>query len=119
MKEVNLEETLDAVASSIENYNSTNSHTPENLINILRNLSANLFFLESVRASKQKAFEAIVYGLVGTNYSVSKATNEAEVKVPELYMLRRIMTAAYKVLESVRTEISYMKSEKQLANNQT
>jgi hypothetical protein len=44
--------------------------------------------------------------------SVARAENEAHVKVPEMYLLRRVMDAGYEVIGAIRTNISYLKSER-------
>ena len=36
---------------------------------------------------------------------------EAEKAVPELYMLRRVMNAAYRCSDAMRSNISYIKKE--------
>jgi hypothetical protein len=43
--------------------------------------------------------------------SVARAQVEADVRYPELYELRRTMDAAYTVVNAIRTNISYLKSE--------
>lgn len=111
-----MQKTIDNITDVIENYNSSNNHHPEGLLTMSRNLASNLFFLEKFRAEKHKYFEATVYSLVGQGNKVNAATNEANVKIPELYMLRRIMTAAYKTLDIMRSELSYLKQEKHNAD---
>ena len=44
--------------------------------------------------------------------SVAAATIEANKEVPELYLLRRIMNAAYRVTDSMRSNISTINKEK-------
>jgi len=106
-----MQKTLDIITQIIVDYNSTNNHNPEGLVNMGRNLSSNLFFLEKYRAEKQKAFEACIYSLRQQGEKVNAATNEANVKHPELYMLRRFMEASEKVHIQISVELSWMKAE--------
>jgi hypothetical protein len=43
--------------------------------------------------------------------SATEKQVEADVRYPELYELRRAMDAAYTVVNAIRTNISYLKSE--------
>ena len=47
--------------------------------------------------------------------TVARAVNFAEVEVPELYLLRRIMDAGIRCQDSIRTHISFIKFEKRNA----
>jgi hypothetical protein len=106
-----MEKTLEKITEIIKDYYDTNNHNPEGLINLGRNLSANLYFIEKFRAEKHKAFEATIYSLKMQGYKINSATNEANVKHPELYILRRHMESAEKVLGMIRSELSWLKSE--------
>jgi hypothetical protein len=106
-----MEKTLEKITEIIKDYYDTNNHNPEGLINLGRNLSANLYFIEKFRAEKHKAFEATIYSVKMQGYKINSATNEANVKHPELYMLRRHMESAEKVLGMIRSELSWLKSE--------
>ena len=44
--------------------------------------------------------------------TVARAINFAEVEVPELYLMRRIMDRASNCCEAIRTHISFKKYEK-------
>ncbi len=80
---------------------------------LLQKITGILFYLETERATIHDQFESMVFNLVKEGQNVSRATNEANVKFPEMYQLRRIMTSGYKVAEAIRTNISFLKSEKQ------
>jgi hypothetical protein len=47
--------------------------------------------------------------------TVARAINFAEVDVPELYMLRRLLDSGYRCSDSIRTHISFLKLEKRNA----
>ncbi len=106
-----MEETLIKITEIIKDYYSSNNHNPQGLIDLGRNLSANLYFIEKYRSEKHKAFEATIYSLKMQGQKINSATNEANVKHPELYMLRRHMESAEKVLGMIRSELSWLKSE--------
>jgi hypothetical protein len=81
------------------------------LTELLRGLTGHLYTLEQSRAEYHDQYEKVVYKLVNEGASVARATNEANVLIPEMYMLRRIMDAAYANVDSLRTIISFKKQE--------
>lgn len=83
------------------------------LSNILKNLSSDLFFLEKYRDEAARKHNTIFYNQTKNGESAAKSEVIAKESVPELYMLRRYMTSANKVQDAIRTNISFLKSEKQ------
>lgn len=83
----------------------------------LQKITALLYYLESVRSEIHDLYENEIFNLVKGGASVARATNEANVKYPMMYQLRRIMDGAYRIADAIRTNISYLKSEKQSINN--
>lgn len=81
------------------------------LIEMLKNLTVNLYYLETIRSEHHLNFEKIIHTEVSKGKSVARATNKANVAIPEIYHLRRIMTSGYKVADAIRTNISFLKSE--------
>ena len=43
--------------------------------------------------------------------SVARATNEANIAVPEVYKLRKLTSAGYRVCDAIRSNISFLKLE--------
>jgi len=84
----------------------------ERLNYLLQKITGTLYYLETMRSKFHNLFESKVQELVSGSYSVSKAVNEANVKFPQMYQLRRVMDAGYKVAEAIRSNISFLKSEK-------
>ena len=78
---------------------------------MLKNLTTNLFYLETIRSKHHLNFEKIIHTEVSKGKSVARATNKANVEVPELYHLRRIQNSGYRVADAIRTNISFLKSE--------
>ncbi len=114
MGKCNMKETIEKITQIIVDYNSTSNHNPVGLLDMARNLSTQLFFLEKHRGEFHKKFEGEIHRLVNrpdNSLAVNKAVNEANVKFPELYLLRRTMESSYKVLEVMRSELSYLKAE--------
>lgn len=84
----------------------------EQLSVLLKDLSANLFFLETHRDTAARKFNSILHNEIKNGNSVSGSEIVAKERVPELYMLRRLMTSAYKVQDAIRTNISFLKQER-------
>ena len=107
-----MKEVLDTVTACIEEYEQSNLKHLGRLNELLQTLTSNLYYLEAQRAEYHDIFQSIIHDLTSKKMSVARAENEAHVKVPEMYLLRRIMDAGYRCADSLRTNISYMKSEK-------
>jgi len=101
----------------VNTYYKSNLQDGNELSMLLQKITGLLFYLESVRSSTHDLFETKVHALVKEKQSVSRAINEANVTYPEMYQLRRIMDGGYRVVDAIRTNISYLKSEKQQSNN--
>lgn len=92
-------------------YMETDVQDGETLSELLRDISGILFYLETVRAYYHNKWSAFVNDKITAKMSVARAQVEADVRYPELYELRRTMDAAYTVVNAIRTNISYLKSE--------
>ena len=90
----------------------------EELSMLLQKITGILFFLETVRSEVHDLYESKVFELVKEGNSVARAVNEANVIYPQMYQLRHIMSSGYKIADAIRTNISYLKSEKQSVNSQ-
>ncbi len=99
--------------SYVNAYYSCSLQDGEELSMLLQKITGLLFYLETVRAETHDLFESRVFNLVKEGNSVARATNEAHVLHPEMYQLRRIMDGGYRIVDAIRTNISYLKSEKQ------
>jgi hypothetical protein len=83
---------------------------------LLQKITGNLYYLETVRSHQHNLFETMVHNLVKKGNSVARATNEAHVEYPLMYQLRRVMDSGYRIADAIRTNISYLKSEKSNQN---
>jgi hypothetical protein len=88
----------------------------EKLSMLLQKITGLLFYLETVRCEIHDLYENEVFNLVKSGQSVARAINEANVKYPTMYQLRRIMESGSRIVDAIRTNISYLKSEKQTNN---
>lgn len=86
---------------------------------LLQKINGNLYYLETVRSEQHSLFETMVHNLVKEGNSVARATNTAHVEFPMMYQLRRIMDSGYRITDAIRTNISYLKSERTNTPNQT
>lgn len=100
----------------INEYYKCNRQDGETLLMLLQKITALLYYLESVRSQIHDAYENKVFELVREGQSVARAVNEANVTYPQMYQLRRMMDASYRVADAIRTNISYLKNERQNSN---
>lgn len=85
---------------------------------LIQKITGSLYYLETVRSETHKRYEASVFNLVKEGNSVARAINETNVNIPEMYQLRRIMDGGYRIVDAIRTNISYLKSERTNTNQQ-
>lgn len=112
-------EQINKLNKYVNRYYNCNRQDGNELSLLLQKITALLFYLESVRSDVHDLYENEVYNLVKGGASVARAVNEANVKYPHMYQLRRIMDGGYRIADAIRTNISYLKSEKQQVNSQT
>jgi hypothetical protein len=96
----------------VNQYYKCNLQDGNELSFLLQKITGLLFYLETVRAEIHDLYENKVFNLVKDKYTISKAVNEANVEYPQMYQLRRIMDAGYRITDAIRTNISFLKSEK-------
>lgn len=112
----NFEQSLENLAMYIQAYDDTALNDGETLNELLQKINVTLFYLEKERANFKREYENRIFELTtDKKMTVARAVNFAEVEVPELYLLRRIMDSAYRVSDAIRTNISFLKSEKRNA----
>ena len=100
----------------VSRYYSCNLQDGNELSELLHKITGLLYYLECVRCETHNLYEVNVFELVKGGASVARAVNESNVKYPEMYQLRRIMESGYRIVDAIRTNISYLKSEKQQSN---
>jgi len=112
-----MEKVLKEISEIIQQYNKMISIDGGTLNLMIKQLSTRLYYLETERAEYHKKFQGIIFKLTQEGKSVSRAENQAHVEVPEMYLLRRIMDAGYRVTDAMRTNISYLKHEMNHSGN--
>jgi len=103
-----MEEILQKITNLIETYESGVWVSAENLRVMLRELTANNYYLTKHNIEYFQKYNAIQYKHKG---SVSSGKVLAEEQVPELRMIRKIMEATDNVIWSMRSELSIIKKE--------
>ena len=106
-----MKNTLNEITELIEEYKGMSLLNGSDLNSILRDITTRLHHLETLRADYRNDYENLVHLGVKNGDSVSRSINEANVKVPEIYLLRRFMDSSYRVCDAIRTNISFLKSE--------
>jgi|TARA_Y100000310_G_C20647800_1_gene797632 hypothetical protein len=102
--------------SDINEYHKMRGHDGVLLNELLKKISGKLYYLETVRSYFHNEFQNEINALVEGGKSVSRAENNAHVKYPEMYRLRRIMDGAYNVTHAITMNISYLKKEMNSVN---
>jgi hypothetical protein len=97
----------------VQEYYKCNLQDGNQLSLLIQKITGLLYYLESERSKIHDLYENAVFKLVKGGSTVARAINEANVLYPEMYQLRRIMDGGYRIVDAIRTNISYLKSEKQ------
>jgi hypothetical protein len=103
-----LEDWLNEYNAIIDTYHSLQWNEGDKISELMKNLSVVLSHLEHLRNS----YHNMWIGESMKENGVSAGERRANKEVPQLYQLRRIMTAGYRILDSMRSNISYIKHEK-------
>ena len=107
-----MNEVLNKIADIIEQYNNTSINDGVKLNEQLKNLTSYLYYIEGIKSKYHQDFEEIIYDKVNNEkLSVARATNEANIAVPEVYKLRKLTSAGYRVCDAIRSNISFLKLE--------
>ena len=112
-----MEQALEHITKNIQEYRQMDLLEGEALNTILQQITGTLFYLETKRAEYHDQWQNKVNSLILEGNSVSRSTTQADVEIPELYMLRRIMESAYECVGAIRTNISWLKAERHVTNN--
>ena len=104
-----LNEILTEINEAVDKYHTLQLKAFIDQSEILRSLTSSLFWLEKFRVEAHEKWNSIYFQSQGKSGAAKE--READLKVPELYMIRRIMTGGYKVVDSIRSTISIHRKE--------
>lgn len=103
------EEILNRISEIITEYESGSFQTAEALRELLRELSANYYYLTKINVDAYNKWNGVIYNR--GDESVASAKVKADKQVPELRMTRKIMEATDHVIWSMRSELSILRKE--------
>ena len=103
-----MEAILKKITDLVETYESGTWVSADNLRGMLRELSANYYYLTKLNIEAYQQHNAIQFK---HNGSVASGAILADTEVPELRMSRKILEATQNVLWSMRSELSIIKNE--------
>lgn len=105
-------EELEKLNTYVNQYYNSNLSNGAELNKLLQKITGLLYYLETLRSEIHNEYESDVFRSVKEERkSVARAINEANVNFPQMYQLRRVMDAGYKVADAIRTNISFLKNE--------
>lgn len=106
---MDLVEILNNIDTLIDSYHNLQLKLVKDQSEILRGLTTNLYFLEKYRIEEYNKWQSVYFHSTGKSGAAKE--READFEVKEIYQIRRIMTGAYKVVDSIRSTISIYKNE--------
>lgn len=104
-----LEAILTAINEEVDKYHQLQLKAVLDQSEILRNLTSNLYFLEQYRIEAHEKWLSVYHNSQAK--SAAGKEREADNVVRELYLIRRVMTSGYRVVDSIRSTISIHKRE--------
>lgn len=106
------EKQLSELTDLIRDYYTCAVNDGNKLNELLKKITALLFYLTTVRAEFHDEFQTYIYNKTkDKGVSVARAENEAHVAYPMMYRLRHALDSANEVVGAIRTNISYLKKE--------
>lgn len=99
-----LNQILEAVEISVERYELCKIGDTHTQSEIAKDLSSNLFFLAGHKVEAMESWMSFYFQSKGKSEAAKE--READMKCPELYKIRQILSAGSKVLDSIRSTIS-------------
>lgn len=100
-----LNEILKNIRDSIESYDDQGIFSQDDLRESLKTLDCNLFYLASHRVKAYEEWLSVYFKYKDTT-SNAEAEKLADKEVPELYKFRKIDSAARKISDGLRSQIS-------------
>ena len=103
-----MDEILDKISEIIIKYDSGEWQSVDNLRLLLRELSANYYYLTKENILFAQEWNKEVYSFKGSD---AAGQRYAELTVPHLRKTRKILTATNIVINAIRSEISILRTE--------
>ncbi len=104
------EKALEMLSKSIKNYREASPDDGNTLVQCLQQIAPILFYLEGERAKAHNKYQSIIHSEVLSGSSVARAENEAHIKVPEMYQLRKLIDSAYETSKAIGIHLSWIKA---------
>lgn len=104
-----LHEILEQIDEAVDTYHTLQLKMVLEQSEILRKLTTGLYFLEQHRVEAKEKWNSTYFQSQGKTNAAKE--READIKCPEIYQIRRIMTGGYKVVDSIRSTISVNRKE--------
>lgn len=101
----------------IREYRSMHPMNGERLNYLLQQISGTLYYLEEIRSVVHDNYQQKMEDLINDGNSVSRSKVKADIEFPLMYRLRRKMDGAYDVIGAMRSNISWLKAEKNNSTN--
>src|SRR3972149_3345617 len=106
-----LERALIHLTEQIQKYRTLNPQDGNGMVECLQQITPTLFYLEGERAKYHDKFQTTMHMEILKGRSVSGSENEAHIKVPEMYRLRKIIDSAYETSKAIGINLSWLKNE--------
>jgi hypothetical protein len=109
-------ESLEAIRRAVKEYREMKDPTGDDMVRWLQIITTHQFTLAEVKAEYYKKWQSIVFEKVGefNGKNISRASNIADIKVPELVFLRHVLKASEDVVDALRSHLSHLKSLKEV-----
>lgn len=119
MTQSNFDKSLEMLSAEVKKYREMKVMDGTQLNTILQQIVGILFYLESEKTKFHDMYQLCVQRFMKEDkYSHAKAENEALVSVPQLYQLRKICEAGGRVADAIRSNLAWLKNERNNSNNQ-
>lgn len=103
---------LETLAELVNTYYKSQDRDGTTLIQLQKKISGLLYYLTTVEIMAKEQYNELLAAKLRDKVNVTKAVREVDFEFPEWYKLKQIITAAYRVVDSINSQLIYLQSEK-------
>jgi hypothetical protein len=107
----NEDKALILIDKQVKQYREMQVMDGNKLNEIMQQIVGSLHFLEGVRSEVHHNWQLLVKNKIDEGFSVARAENLAHVEYPLMYKLRHKMNSGYEVVNAIRSNLSWIKTE--------
>jgi hypothetical protein len=103
---------LEELFDLVKEYRESTERQGEQLIYLQKKITGLLYYLTTLEIMAKEQYNELVAVKLGNGVNVTKAIREVDHDYPDYYRLKKIIDAAYKVVDAINSELIFYQSQK-------